>query len=551
MGIGLGFSAASPYKANPTRMANPNWKLTLLRALMIVAAGFWVFAPTLHGDWLMDDDTYITQNALLNDPHRLWKTWFAPGSLIEYYPLTATVQAAEWSLWHMDTLGYHLVNLALHLMSALLVWLLLSKLGVRLAWLGGFLFAVHPIVVESVAWISELKNTLSLPPFLLAMCVWIDFDERRRPQDYLLSLGLFVVAMLGKISVAPFPLAILLYAWWKRDRVGWRDINLAAPFFVVSLALSSVCTLAATWFREAHWQPAITPELTGLGSRLVIAGLVLAYYLSKVLFPFEMLPVYPKWPDNPSAFASLLIWLALAALIFWFWHKRATWGRHALLGLGFFLINLIPVVAFIVARYENMVWSLDHLGYLPVIGLIGLAVAGLGQLEDCLSQWERAGLVMSAAIVLALLAFESENYASKFAGPEKLWTYTVERNPTSWLVHNNLGDALLEHDRTAEAIEQYRAALQLNPNMEEAHNNLGVALREQGDTADAIEQFTLALQTDPHLLTALTNLGDELVLTGRGVEAGPYYKRALEVNPGDDATKAKLAKLEPARAKDR
>jgi hypothetical protein len=175
-------------------MANPNWKLHLLRAVLIVSAAFWVFAPSLHGDWLMDDDFYVTQNALLNDPARLWKIWFAPGSLIEYYPIEATVQSIQWHFWRMDTLGYHLTSLILHIASALLVWRLLSKFGLRLAWLGGFLFAIHPVTVESVAWISELKNTLSLPFFLLSVCSWIAYSEHGRSRDYLLALGLFIVA---------------------------------------------------------------------------------------------------------------------------------------------------------------------------------------------------------------------------------------------------------------------------------------------------------------------------------------------------------------------
>src|SRR5271170_4808966 len=168
-------------------MANLNWKLLLLRALLIVAAGFWVFAPALRGDWLMDDDLYVTQNVLLNDPARLWKIWFAPGSLIEYYPIEASAQAIQWRLWHMDTLGYHATNLLLHLASALLVWRLLGKFGLRLAWLGGLIFAVHPVQVESVAWIAELKNTLSLPPLLLAMCAYIDYEERGKKRDYFLA----------------------------------------------------------------------------------------------------------------------------------------------------------------------------------------------------------------------------------------------------------------------------------------------------------------------------------------------------------------------------
>ena len=163
-----------------------NRKLLLVRAFLIIAAGFWVFSPALQGGWLMDDDFYIPQNALLNDPARLWKIWFVPGSLIEYYPIEATVQAIQWKLWHNDMPGYHLTNLILHLLSALLIWRLLGKFGLRFAWLGGFLFAIHPVTVESVAWISELKNTLSLPPFLRRdVGAWIDYDRDRRPRDYL------------------------------------------------------------------------------------------------------------------------------------------------------------------------------------------------------------------------------------------------------------------------------------------------------------------------------------------------------------------------------
>ena len=126
---------------------------------------------------------YLSQNPLLHDPARLWKAWFQPGSFIEYYPLEQTVQWVQWQLWGNDTFGYHLTNVCLHLLGAFLVWRLLSKFGLRLAWLGGLIFAIHPMMVESVAWISELKNTLSLPPFLLAMCAWIDYEERGRKQD--------------------------------------------------------------------------------------------------------------------------------------------------------------------------------------------------------------------------------------------------------------------------------------------------------------------------------------------------------------------------------
>ena len=178
---------------------------TWLQAALIATATLWVFSPAFHGTWLMDDGLYVLENPLQHDPARLWKTWFVPGSFIEYYPMEETVRWAQWQLWGAEPLGYHLTNVGLQIVSALLVWRLLAKLGLRLAWIGGLIFAVHPVQVESVAWIAELKNLLSLTPFLLAMAAWIDFEERRDARDYWLALGLFLVAMLCKISAAPFP----------------------------------------------------------------------------------------------------------------------------------------------------------------------------------------------------------------------------------------------------------------------------------------------------------------------------------------------------------
>jgi hypothetical protein len=524
-------------------MANPNWKLLLLRALLISAAGFWVFSPALHGDWLMDDDMYLTQNALLNDPARLWKIWFAPGSLTEYYPIEATAQAIQWHFWHLDTLGYHLTNIILHVIGALLVWRLLSKFGLRFAWLGGFLFVIHPAVVESVAWISEFKNTLSLPPFLLAMCAWIDYEERGRSRDYFLALGLFLIAMLCKISMALFPLIILLYAWWKRGRIGWSDLKAGAPFFAISFILGLTTVLAGNWFREAHLQSTANPQIGGLLSRIELAGLSISFYFVKCVWPVGMLPIYPKWTIDPPSLPAFLPWPVLGGTICWFWIRRASWGRHALLGLGFFLINLAPFIGLNSVTYMAFTWVMDHFLYLPIIGLIGLAVAAFEDIEGRMADFMRDWLAPLAAAVLALLAWESYNYAAIFIGPEKLWTYTIERNPTAWLAHNNLGDVMLETGRAPEAIEQFEEALHYNPNMVEAHTNLGFALEQTGRTSEAIDQYEQALKLNPHFGLAQANLAGALARMGRMQEAIDHYEQALLINPNDTAARANLTKL--------
>jgi len=524
-------------------MAIPHSKLRLLHALLIVAAAFWVFAPALNGDWLMDDDMYVTQNVLLHDPARLWKIWFVPGSLIEYYPLEATAQAVQWHLWHMQTLGYHLTNLILHIISALLIWRLLEKFGLRLAWLGGFLFAIHPAVVESVAWISELKNTLSLPPLLLAMCAWIDYEERGKPRDYFLALGLFLVALLCKISVSLFPAVILLYVWWKRGRIGWRDLKAALPFFVLSFALVLVSTLAGYWYQEAHLHQVPLPPLGNFATRLALAGWSISFYFWKCIWPVDMLPMYPKWPIDHLTFVSFLPWPILAGAIWLFWTKRKSWGRHALLGLGFFLINLAPFVGFIPVSYMQFTWVMDHFLYIPIIGLIGIAVATVESIDDVITAPLRPFLAGATAIVLTLLAWQSYSYAQIYIGPEKLWSYTLEQNPASWLAHNNLGNVFLETGRVPEAVAEYNTALQLKPSMTEAHNNLGFALEQSGRTSEAIEHYELALKFDPHFALAHANLANALCRAGRFQEAIEHYEQDLLVNPSDQNARTELAKL--------
>jgi hypothetical protein len=517
----------------------------LLRALLIIAAGFWVFAPALRGDWLMDDDFYLPRNALLHDPHRLWKIWFAPGSLIEYYPIEASLQAIQWHFWHLDTLGYHLCNLLLHLAGALLVWRLLAKFGLRLAWLGGFLFAVHPAVVESVAWISEFKNTLSTPPFLLAMCFWIDFENRGHRRDYLLALGLFLVAMLCKIAMALFPFIILLHAWWRRGRVGLRDFKRAAPFAAISLVLGLVTPLVGNAFRVAHLQSASNPYIGGLSAHLALAGQSIAFYFAKCVWPLEMIPINPQWAIHPESPFSYWPWLVLAAGFAFTWSQRRTWGRHALLGLGFFLLNLLPFIGLNSVTYMGFTWVMDHFLYLPIIGLIGLAIAALETTEGRLPASLRPWLSGAIAVVLALLAWESETYADVFAGPEKLWSHCIAHNPTSWLPHNNLGTVYLEMDPPlrAEAIEQFQEALKYNPNSVEAHTNLGLAYDQTGQWEDAVRQYQRALQDNPHYGQAHANLGNVLVKLGRPEEAIPHFEEALLVNPNDDDTRATLERL--------
>ena len=511
------------------REVGPNFAdiKVILRSALIIVVGFWIYLPALNGDWLWDDRDLIIENVLVHDPNGLWKIWFEPTSLFDYLPLKVSVEWIEWRIWGDQTLGYHLVNVGLHLVSAFLLWRLLRKFGLRNAWLGGMIFAVHPIMVESVAWISELKNTLSLPFFLLAMGAWIDYDAQERRRDYALALGLFLLALLAKPTMVMFPVVILLHAWWRRNRLGWRDLKRSAPFFAVSLAIG----LTTIWFlgRTIGEQNVV---LGGVLSRLACAGLSISFYFSKCVLPLDLMAVYPRWILDPPSPIQFLPWLAIGSFLYYLWTKRGGWGRNALLGVGFFLINLAPFLGLNAASYMTFTWVMDHVLYIPIIGLIGLTVAACGQLEAQLSvplRWA-GGAVLG--ILLALSAWTSHGYAKLYVNLQTLWTYNIAHNPSGALPHNDLGYAFVQQGRIPEAIEQMRLATELDPTFRDAHHNLGLLLLQTGHVAEALREFQTLLRLSPNLPEAYYNVALALDGANRAPEAIEYYRQAIALNPG-------------------
>jgi len=513
--------------APPATRPNLNDAKLILRAALIIVLGFWIYWPALNGDWLWDDRDLIVNNVLVHDPDGLWKIWAEPTRLFDYLPLKVSVEWIEWRLWGDDTLGYHLTNVGLHLLSAFLLWHFLRKFGLRHAWLGALIFTVHPIMVESVAWISELKNTLSLPFFLLAMSAWIDYDARGRWTDYGLALGLFLLALLCKTTMVMFPVVILLYAWWKRGRLGWADLRASAPFFAVSLAMG----LITVWFLD-RTVGGHNVVLGGLISRLACAGLSIAFYFSKCVLPLNLMTIYPKWIVDPPSPLQFLPWPMLGGVLYLLWTRRGSWGRHALLGLGFFLINLAPFLGLKAGSYMSYSWVMDHILYIPIIGLIGLAVAGVERVEAQLSATLRRAGAAIVAVALALMASACHGYAGLYVDLETLWGYNVARNPEAALPHNDLGYALAQKGRTAEAIEQIRLAAQLDPRYADARQNLGLLLLHTGRAAEAVPEFQAAVQLSPTIAETHYNLGVALETVGRSLEAIDQYHQTLALNPG-------------------
>ncbi len=496
----------------------------VLKALGLAALAAWVYAPCLHSGWLWDDGLEVTGNLALRSPGGWWQPWLHPAGM-DYFPLKGTLQWVEWQLWGARPLGYHLANLALHVASALLVWRLLARLGVGAAYLGGLLFAVHPLAVESVAWIAEFKNTVSLPFLLLAALAMVDFDASRRRGAWLAGIAAFVAALACKTSVVMFPFALLLHAWWRRGRVGSRDLRDAAPFFGASLVLG----LATVWF-QASRAMGLAAVPAPFRARLAQAAWSLLSYLAHAVCPVGLAPIYAPGPAGPAAFLPFLAVLLLLGLC---WSQRASWGRGALLGLGWFLLNLVPVLGLLPMAYLRISPQADHFAYLSLVGAVGLAAGGSSALLRRL-RGRPVGATLAAVGVgiVGLLAWSAHGYAAVFHDEGSLWSTAVARNPGAWLAHNNLGQVDLGEGRVPEALAEFQVATRLRPDSPEAHANLGTALDALGRPGEARAEYQAAVQVDPGFAGGHFDLGLSLLRSGDPAAAESEFRRAVALDPG-------------------
>jgi len=542
-------------------------------AVVLVVACAWTFAPALHGGWLWDDGAEIPNNPALRTSAGLAAIWLGRTGP-DYFPLKSTVQWLEWHAWGAEVSGYHGVNAALHMCGAFLAWKVFSRLGIRAAFFGSVLFAVHPLVVESAAWISELKNVLSLPLVLGAFLCWLRFDATGRFGSYAASWLLFVAALLAKTSVVMLPAILLLHALWKRGRVSRRDFARSLPFFAAALALG----LATVHFQHTRVMAHFPDRPEGLAIRIAAAGGAILFYVQESVWPAVPLPIYRRWAFHPLEPWHFLPWIGIAAAFGWFWTQRKGWGRHAFFGFGTFVANLAPVLGLIPMAFLRISRVSDHLAYLPFVSLAGLAGAGVGY---GLGSRGKTFTGIIAACILGLLAWRSRAYARMFANETALWTYTLQHNAGAWLAHNNLGINLAMEGNLDRAIEEGLAAVRLRPAYPEARTNLGVTLTQAGRLTEAIEQLQAAVQLDPTLSGAhldlgrallkshqleqavvqfeaahqldpqsgdarsdlrasLNNLGNSLARDGRTVEAVAEYQRAIAADPNDPGVRRNL-----------
>jgi protein O-mannosyl-transferase len=506
------------------------WTRSWRFALLLTAATIFAYYPAWHAGFIWDDDIYVTGNPLLTAPDGLWRIWFSLDSPSQYFPLTYSVFRFEHALWGFNPAGYHWLSLILHSVNALLLWRLLRRLALPGAWLAAALFALHPVQVESVAWVTELKNVLSLLFSLLAMLAWVEFvEEHRRPlwRWYLLALAGYSLALFSKSTACTLPAALVLILWLKRVPLNRLRLAKVLPFLAFGLGMG----VLAMWWERYH--QGTHGQLFALGplERLLVASRAIWFYAGKLAWPASLAFSYPRWTIStaqPLAYGWLAACVCLAAIICL---VRRTAGRGVETAVLFYVATLSPMLGFIMLYTFQYSFVADHYQYIASIGPAALVAAALDRCLVVLDSKKRfIGPVLCATLLFALGVLTWRQSAT-FTNLETLWRATLSVNPDSPLAHNNLGNALLLDGRVDEAITHFQIALKNRADLAETHNNLGNALLRQGQINVAMAHFQRALELDPGLAEAHNNLGALFLQKGMEDEALAHFEKALQFQP--------------------
>jgi len=502
----------------------------LIFAVVLAGVTILAYRPAWHGGFLWDDDAYIINNELLTAPDGWQRIWLSLDSPSQYFPFTYSAFRIEHALWGLNTTGYHWVNLLLHVGNALLVWAVLARLKVPGSWLAAAIFALHPVQVESVAWITERKNVLMGFFFLLTLLAWIVFVDKRtqRPRVfYCLALIFYVLALSAKATACTLPAALFLILWLQERPVTIRRLMQIVPFVVLGVGMG----LLAVWWEHYHQgtNRAVFTFLSPI-ERILVASRAVWFYLSKIFWPSNLTFIYPRW-NISAAHVVDHIWLlaGVGACVSIYFLRRYV-GRSVEVGAAFFVTTLSPVLGFIMLFTFRYTFVADHYQYLACIGPIALASAGMVSLSDKFAHY-RAVIVSAALLVVASLGTLTWRQAATYSDIETLWRTTLARNPECWMAHTNLGLVLFQKGQIDDAIAHYRSALQMQPDWWDAEYNLGTALLAKGQVDEAILHCEKAVSMRPTDPDAQVSLGNLLLQKGRIDDAIAHFQKAITVRP--------------------
>lgn len=538
------------------------WKNPWVRACLLVAAVLIAYFPATHAGYIWDDDVYVTQNPLLPAPDGLRRIWFSTDSPSQYFPLVYTTFRIEYGIWGLKPAGYHWDNILLHAANALLVWRLLARLKVPGAWLAAMIFALHPVQVESVAWVTERKNVLSVFFFLLTLLAWTEFIEgetRRKWAFYALALVFCALALFSKTTACTLPASLVLILWLQHRAIDrWRILQVA-PFAALGVGMG----LLTIWWERFHQGTHGQLFALGLVDRILIASHAVWFYLGKLLWPVDLTFSYPHWtlqPWNPLAYGWLLAGIALCYAIYC---AREDIGRGGEVAAVYFVATLSPMLGFIMLYTFLYSFVADHYQYAASIGPIALACAGAVKFVESRRNIRNA-VYGGAGVVVIALGWLTWHQCHIYHNSETVWYDTVGKNPGSLMAHFNLANELVRdshaeemrgrRDRalefSKEALTHYNRAVEIDPTFVEARVNRANFLVSIGRSGDAYVDYTEAIRLAPDNATVQNailffqkHIADTKVASGDFAGALPYYQEIERRFPDNPHSHMELGRI--------
>ncbi len=563
----------------------PAWAPWAMAGIVLIT--ILAYLPALDAGWIWDDNDYVTENELLRDFDGLLRIWI-PYQTPQYYPMVFTTFWVEYQLWELNPRGYHAVNVLLHGGNAILLWIILVRLRVPGALAIALVFALHPIMVESVAWVSERKNVLSLFFYLSAALAYLHFDRLRfRPPESIASgghqgqtpwgwygaaLGLFLLALFSKTVTCSLPAALILVMIWQRHPITWRRLLPLAPFFIVGFLLAM--NTAAI---EREWVGAEGEDFAySFIERTLIATRALLFYPGKMLWPEPLMFIYPRWEidaSSPLQYLPLVICIVIGLACLEALRRGC---RGPFVALSFYAGTVFPALGYFNVYPHLFSFVADHFVYHASIGFIAFVIGGLAFLIPQPRVWIALGV-----IVLPILFALSWRQTLIYENAETVWRDTVEKNPDGWMPRNNLAQQILRRAEAARAagqedrmhvlaieakghlevardqrpqdpsslrsmaevhrilgdldaaIESMDRAIEILPDWPPFHWERGRLFEFKGDLERAIESYRIASEGARTVPEYRRELARALLNAERFEEAARELRRYAQMNPGD------------------
>jgi tetratricopeptide (TPR) repeat protein len=507
---------ASPVKKNSV----PPWKLWL-PIIAIVAAVIAAFWPVFSAGFIWDDDTMLTTNPLM---HGLLRTIWFSSEPIDYFPLTYTSLWLEWRMWGMNALGYHVTNVLLHAASCVILWRVFERLKFPAAWLAALLFAVHPVNVESVAWIAERKNVLAMFFYALTALWFVAFAQTGKNRFYAFSIVAFLLSLLAKPAAVAWPIIAFGILWFFSNTQSTapvserfkKNILRVLPFVALSLGASIV----TVWFQNHRAIGNDVIHHHDWPTRLATAGGTIWFYLTKAVVPFPLSFVYPMWHIDAHSLTAYVPWIVLCIVTSVLWNFRKTWGKALLMALAYFILLLAPVLGFLNVYFQRYAYVADHWQYFALPAITVLLAAAMYKLR---AQYLGIALVL----VFGAMTFAQ---CRVYHNEDTLWADTLKKNPNCWLAINNIAFRKQQAGLIDEAYQLHKKSIAIEPIQPEAHNNLGNLLLNAGKLDDALVEIRESIRVDPHYAPAYYNLATIYQQQGKLDEAIAAYRQAVRWN---------------------